>query len=103
MNVISSLVNVIAIVTMWIPSGCVYVQSSGLLLGSRRLIIVFRYATFQTLAYLVKLNMEMFITRLIKKIAMNHSLNSDQFIIRNSQNSTFKCCTQDFDLLPPTR
>ena len=62
-----------------------------------------RYAIFHPLAYLVKLNIEMSMAHLIKKIAMDNSRNSDQFIILNAHNSAFKCCTQDSDSLPPTR
>lgn len=61
------------------------------------------YAIFHPLAYLVKLNIEMSMAHLIKKIATDRSRNSDLCIIPNSCNSAFKCCTQDSDSLPPSR
>lgn len=45
----------------------------------------------------------MSMAHLIKKIAMDSSRSNDLCIISNSHNSTFKCCTQDTDSLPPTR
>jgi hypothetical protein len=62
-----------------------------------------RYAIFHPLAYLVKLNIEMSMAHLIRKIATDRSSNSDLCIIPNSYNSAFKCCTQDSDSLPPSR
>ncbi|KAL1602195.1 hypothetical protein SLS59_004882 [Nothophoma quercina] len=84
MIIISLLMDVMIIIAMWVPNG-------------------FVYAIFHPLAYLVKLNIEMSMAHLIKKIAMDNSRNSDQFIILNAHNSAFKCCTQDSDSLPPTR
>ncbi|KAF2622831.1 hypothetical protein BU25DRAFT_302960, partial [Macroventuria anomochaeta] len=66
--VISLLMDVMIIAAMWVPNG-------------------FVYAIFHPLAYLVKLNIEMSMAHLIKKIAMDRSRNSDLFIIPNSYNS----------------
>ncbi|KAJ4367729.1 hypothetical protein N0V86_009850 [Didymella sp. IMI 355093] len=84
MIVISLLMDVMIIAAMWIPNG-------------------FVYAIFHPLAYLVKLNIEMSMAHLIKKIATDRSSNSDLCIIPNSYNSAFKCCTQDSGPLPPSR
>ncbi|KAJ4395342.1 hypothetical protein N0V91_010904 [Didymella pomorum] len=85
MIVISLLMDVMIIAAMWIPNG-------------------FVYAIFHPLAYLVKLNIEMSMAHLIKKIATDRSRQSDLCIIPNSHNSAFKnCCTQDSDSLPPSR
>lgn len=84
MIVISLLMDVMIIIAMSIPNG-------------------FVYAIFHPLAYLVKLNIEMSMAHLIKKIAMDSSHGSDLCIISNSHNSAFKCCTQDSDSLPPSR
>lgn len=65
--------------------------------------MVTRYAIFHPLAYLVKLNIEMSMAHLIKKIAMDSSRNGDLCIIPNSHNSAFKCCSQESDSLPSTR
>lgn len=62
-----------------------------------------RYAIFHPLAYLVKLNIEMSMAHLIKKIAMDHSHNSDTFVISNSYNRALQCCTHESDSLPPSR
>lgn len=51
----------------------------------------------------MKLNIEMSMAHLIKKIAMDRSRNSDIFIAPSSRTSAFKCCTQDSDSLPPSR
>ncbi|KAH6644297.1 hypothetical protein C7974DRAFT_18155 [Boeremia exigua] len=80
---ISLLMDVMIIAAMWIPNG-------------------FVYAIFHPLAYLVKLNIEMSMAHLIKKIAMDNSRNSDLCIISNSHNSAFKS-TQDSDSIPATR
>ncbi|KAJ4359161.1 hypothetical protein N0V95_002413 [Ascochyta clinopodiicola] len=84
MIVISMLMDVMIIAAMWIPNG-------------------FVYAIFHPLAYLVKLNIEMSMAHLIKKIATDRSRNSDLFIIPNSYNSAFNCCSHDSDSLPHTR
>ncbi|KAJ4984244.1 hypothetical protein SVAN01_10285 [Stagonosporopsis vannaccii] len=84
MIVVSLLMDVLIIVAMWIPNG-------------------FVYAIFHPLAYLVKLNIEMSMAHLIKKIAMDSSRRSDLCIIPNSHNSAFKCCSHETDSLPPTR
>lgn len=72
-------------------------------LALSKLTVVTSYAIFHPLAYLVKLNIEMSMAHLIKKIAMNSSRSSDLCIIPNSHNSAFRCCSQDTDSLPPTR
>ena len=72
-------------------------------LALSKLTIVTSYAIFHPLAYLVKLNIEMSMAHLIKKIAMNSSRSSDLCIIPNSHNGAFRCCSQDTDSLPPTR
>lgn len=61
------------------------------------------YAIFHPLAYLVKLNIEMSMAHLIKKIALDRSRHSDTFVISNSHNRAVKCCSQDSDSLPPSR
>lgn len=71
--------------------------------GQDILTLSIRYAIFHPLAYLVKLNIEMSMAHLIKKIALDRSCNSDTFVISNSHNRAMKCCTQDSDSLPPSR
>ncbi|UPX10432.1 uncharacterized protein EKO05_0001093 [Ascochyta rabiei] len=68
MIVISMLMDVTIIAAMWIPNG-------------------FVYAIFHPLAYLVKLNIEMSMADLIKRIATDRSRNSDLLIIPNSYNN----------------
>ncbi|KAG9199206.1 hypothetical protein G6514_008953 [Epicoccum nigrum] len=77
MIVISLLMDVMIIAAMWIPNG---------------------YAIFHPLAYLVKLNIEMSMAHLIKKIATDHSRLSDTFIVSNPPSSAGKkCSSQDPD------
>jgi hypothetical protein len=83
-----------------LKTGCCALHHS----GAWRLTRLSRYAIFHPLAYLVKLNIEMSMAHLIKKIATDRSRQSDLCIIPNSHNSAFKnCCTQDSDSLPPSR
>jgi hypothetical protein len=57
-----------------------------------------RYAIFHPLAYLVKLNIEMSMAHLIKKIATDHSRLSDTFIASDPpHNGDKKRCSQDPD------
>ncbi|KAF9701192.1 hypothetical protein EKO04_001073 [Ascochyta lentis] len=84
MIVISLLMDVMIIAAMWIPNG-------------------FVYAIFHPLAYLVKLNIEMSMAHLIKKIAIDRSRNSDLFFIPNSHNSAFNCCSHDSNSFSPSR
>lgn len=57
-----------------------------------------RYAIFHPLAYLVKLNIEMSMAHLIKKIATDHSRLSDTFIASDPPHSgDKKRCSQDPD------
>lgn len=57
-----------------------------------------RYAIFHPLAYLVKLNIEMSMAHLIKKIATDHSRLSDTFIASDLPHSgDKKRCSQDPD------
>lgn len=62
-----------------------------------------RYAIFHPLAYLVKLNIEMSMAHLIKKIAMDRSRNSDLFVIPSTNNSALKSGSRDCGSVPPSR
>ncbi|KAF3011208.1 hypothetical protein E8E13_011615 [Curvularia kusanoi] len=85
MIVISLLMDVMIIAAMWFPNG-------------------FVYAIFHPLAYLVKLNIEMSMAHLIKKIATDRSSTGDTFIISNSHTRALQeKRTHDTDSLPPSR
>jgi len=51
----------------------------------------------------VKLNIEMSMAHLIKKIATDRSQNSDLFIVRGFHSNAFNCCSHDSSSLPPSR
>ncbi|KAL1644805.1 hypothetical protein SLS61_008598 [Didymella pomorum] len=84
MIVISLLMDVMIIAAMWIPNG-------------------FVYAIFHPLAYLVKLNIEMSMAHLIKKIATDRSRQSDLCIIPNSHNILKSVFVRDQPSLPATK
>lgn len=62
-----------------------------------------RYAIFHPLAYLVKLNIELSMADLIKKIALDRSQNRDFLLNPNSHNSALKIYSREADSLPPSR
>jgi len=79
MIIISLLMDVMIIAAMSIPNG-------------------FVYAIFHPLAYLVKLNIEMSMAHLIKKIATDHSRVSDTFMVSDPPHGGDKRrCSQDPD------